>query len=302
MKLKLFIVIIALTTSLISFSFSEKSKNATAIKKSVDTAQNILYLYGEYIYKRENCNKCHSLTQTQNLTLLSLDGLQNKYSKSWHYYHLIDPRLVVTDSKMQSFAFLSDKIFTKDSIDSKIFTISQKHWNNLLDTTKQIKQLFKTENINVMGNSEILALIYFLDNIPTSNELKIIQEKKSEKIAEEQRIMDSLWKNSESTIITYANNKQNVKRGQKLFQTKCTPCHGRLGEGMIGPNLTDNYWIHGSSVKSIAKTITNGVPERGMIPWRYELVPTEVGQLVAYINSIKGSNPPNAKEKQGKKE
>lgn len=203
---------------------------------------------------------------------------------------------------MPSFAFLSDNIFTKDSFNSNIFTISQENWNNLLDTTKQIKQLLKTENINVIDNSEILALIYFLDNIPMSNELKIIQKRNSEKITEEQRIMDSLWKNADSTIIAYANDKQNVTIGQKLFHTKCTPCHGRLGEGMIGPNLTDNYWIHGSSVRSIAKTITNGVPEKGMISWRYELLPTEVGQLIAYVNSIKGSNPPNAKQKQGQKE
>jgi cytochrome c oxidase cbb3-type subunit 3 len=79
-------------------------------------------------------------------------------------------------------------------------------------------------------------------------------------------------------------------------------CHGIQGEGGIGPNLTDEYWLHGGSSADIARTIIYGIPEKGMISWRHQLTPTEVGQIVAYINSIAGTEPEQAKAPQGKKQ
>jgi cytochrome c oxidase cbb3-type subunit 3 len=66
-----------------------------------------------------------------------------------------------------------------------------------------------------------------------------------------------------------------------------------------GPNLTDEYWLHGGSVKDIFKTIKYGVPEKGMKSWKEDFSPKQLAQLSSYIKSLKGTNPPNAKEKQG---
>ena len=98
------------------------------------------------------------------------------------------------------------------------------------------------------------------------------------------------------------NEKHSSKKGKEIFKLHCTPCHGMKGEGGLGPNLTDKYWLHGGSGKNIANTIMNGVPDKGMITWRYELTPSEVGYLVSFIHSIQGSNPPNAKSAQGEKQ
>jgi cytochrome c oxidase cbb3-type subunit 3 len=79
----------------------------------------------------------------------------------------------------------------------------------------------------------------------------------------------------------------------------CAPCHGNAGEGSVGPNLTDDYWLHGGSVQSIFKTIKYGVPEKGMKSWKEDLSPAQMAQVTSYIKSLRGTNPPNPKEHQG---
>lgn len=90
-----------------------------------------------------------------------------------------------------------------------------------------------------------------------------------------------------------------IEAGKASFITNCAPCHGKLGEGTVGPNLTDEYWIHGGSIKDIFKTIKYGFPEKGMRSWKEEINPKQMAQLSSFILSLKGTNPPNAKEKQG---
>lgn len=87
--------------------------------------------------------------------------------------------------------------------------------------------------------------------------------------------------------------------GVGIFQSKCASCHGNQGQGGIGPNLTDNYWLHGAKLADITTTITKGVLDKGMPPWGPVLSQDEIVSVVAYIHSIHGSNPPGAKAPQG---
>lgn len=88
-------------------------------------------------------------------------------------------------------------------------------------------------------------------------------------------------------------------KGAALFTAKCIVCHGKAGEGGIGPNLTDNYWLHGGSIGDVFKSIKYGIPEKGMIAWKSELRPRDMQEIASYIKSIVGTNPPGAKEPQG---
>ena len=86
----------------------------------------------------------------------------------------------------------------------------------------------------------------------------------------------------------------------KTFVQYCSACHGSAGEGGVGPNLTDNYWLHGGSVSDVFTVIKHGVPEKGMIAWDGQLSPDQMQGLASYIlHSLVGTNPPNAKEPQG---
>jgi len=76
-----------------------------------------------------------------------------------------------------------------------------------------------------------------------------------------------------------------------IFQAKCVACHGEQAEGKNGPNLTDEYWIHGGELKEVFKTINQGVPEKGMIPWKGLLKPNEIQLMASYILSLQGTLP-----------
>ena len=86
-----------------------------------------------------------------------------------------------------------------------------------------------------------------------------------------------------------------LAQGTQIYTTYCAPCHRADGGGLVGPNLTDDYWIHGAAYLDNLRTIINGVPEKGMLSWRGVLKPNEVQAVASYIYSMRGSNPPNPK-------
>ena len=87
--------------------------------------------------------------------------------------------------------------------------------------------------------------------------------------------------------------------GKKLFGASCSPCHGVEAQGVVGPNLTDDYWLHQGGVKDVFKVIKYGVPEKGMKAWKDDFSPVQMAQLSSYIKSLHGSKPAGAKEPQG---
>lgn len=92
-----------------------------------------------------------------------------------------------------------------------------------------------------------------------------------------------------------------IAQGKAIYMANCAACHGPAGEGTVGPNLTDEYWLHGGEYKDIFKTVFNGVPEKGMLAWKKSLKPDEIRAVASYINTIRGTNPPNPKAPQGEK-
>jgi cytochrome c oxidase cbb3-type subunit 3 len=90
-----------------------------------------------------------------------------------------------------------------------------------------------------------------------------------------------------------------IDAGLAVYQKNCAQCHGKLGEGGIGPNLTDSYWLHGGGYSSIVKSVKYGYPAKGMVAWRGTIKPDHIMQVSSYLMTILGSNPPNAKGPQG---
>lgn len=100
---------------------------------------------------------------------------------------------------------------------------------------------------------------------------------------------------------TALTDKASLVKGKQIFMKNCATCHGKLGEGGIGPNLTDAYWLHGGSIDDIVHTIKVGVPAKGMISWQPVLKEDQILQVASYILTLYGTNPPNAKKPQGEK-
>jgi cytochrome c oxidase cbb3-type subunit 3 len=90
-----------------------------------------------------------------------------------------------------------------------------------------------------------------------------------------------------------------IAKGKEIFETTCFACHGKLGEGTVGPNLTDDYWLHKGSITDIYHSIKTGYPDKGMQSWAKNFSPKEIADLAGFITTLKGTNPPNAKAPQG---
>ena len=103
----------------------------------------------------------------------------------------------------------------------------------------------------------------------------------------------------DETSVVVLSDDASIAKGKGSFVTKCAACHGQNGEGLVGPNLTDEYWIHGGGIKDIFKTIKYGYPEKSMQSWKELLSPVQIAEVASFIKSLRGSNPPGAKEKQG---
>ncbi len=104
---------------------------------------------------------------------------------------------------------------------------------------------------------------------------------------------------TDETLLTVKANPAMLSQGGQIYRTKCSPCHGMFGEGNIGPNLTDDYWIHGARPTDIYHTIFEGVPDKGMLTWKNQLPPAKIMAVAAYVMTLKGTSPPNPKAPQG---
>ncbi|WP_184547159.1 cbb3-type cytochrome c oxidase N-terminal domain-containing protein [Mucilaginibacter sp. FT3.2] len=93
-----------------------------------------------------------------------------------------------------------------------------------------------------------------------------------------------------------------IAAGQAIFMQNCKPCHGEHAEGNVGPNLTDDFWLHGGKINDLFKTIKYGVLAKGMPTWEKQLSPKQIADVANYVKSLHGTHPAGAKEPQGTKE
>ncbi len=107
------------------------------------------------------------------------------------------------------------------------------------------------------------------------------------------------FKTDSGALREYAADPLMVASGAETYATVCAACHGDVGQGLIGPNLTDEFWINGGSEEDIYLNISEGVPANGMPAWGASLSEEEMAGAMAYVISLNGTNPPSAKEPQG---
>jgi cytochrome c oxidase cbb3-type subunit 3 len=117
-------------------------------------------------------------------------------------------------------------------------------------------------------------------------EMMIGNEIKARAVAEFESKMVSLQPATEPAMLA---------EGLDTFTKLCAPCHRPDGGGLVGPNLCDNYWIHGSNFVDNLKIIWNGVPSKGMVTWRGVLKPSTIHAVGSYIYTLRGTNPKNPK-------
>ena len=148
----------------------------------------------------------------------------------------------------------------------------------------------------------IVAIIYMYNyHISGNGDLQIAEYDKAmatAKLEVEEFMKNSANKVDESTVKLLTDAKD-LTIGKDAFIASCAACHGRAGEGGVGPNLTDEYWLHGGSIQDVFKSIKYGWTEKGMKAWKEDISPMQISQITSFILSLKGTNPANGKEPQG---
>jgi cytochrome c oxidase cbb3-type subunit III len=131
---------------------------------------------------------------------------------------------------------------------------------------------------------------------PSSHDL-YAQEMAEAKIAKDEYMRKNALNVDENTVKMA--DAAGIEDGKTIFTNNCAVCHGAQGQGIVGPNLTDDYWLHGGSINDVFKTIKNGWPAKGMKSWATDLTPVQIKDVASYVKSLHGTNPPNAKAPQG---
>lgn len=132
---------------------------------------------------------------------------------------------------------------------------------------------------HVLGAGDLMAAQY-------DKEMKVGNELKARAMKKFEDEIARLEPSKEAVVLA---------GGKQTFLRLCAPCHRPDGGGLVGPNLTDDYWIHGGKFSDNVNTIWNGVPEKGMITWKNYLKPSEVYEVASYIYTLRGTHPPNPK-------
>ena len=150
-----------------------------------------------------------------------------------------------------------------------------------------------------------LAVFFLGYHFGSSSKNKIVESyMKKLKDAQSQRttvVVEQVPEVSESELAALLQEPTELASGEEFFVDKCAICHGQAGEGLIGPNLIDNYWIHGTGkISEIAITIRSGIPDKGMAAWQDRIPEENILQIAAYIKSLKGTQVEDAKEPDGK--
>ena len=145
------------------------------------------------------------------------------------------------------------------------------------------------------------SIVYMLDyhvfnSSPLQDEEYQLQVKQAE--VERAALMNSGAMLNEETVALLTDQAA-IDNGKQIFATNCVACHSADGGGLVGPNLTDDYWIHGGGVKNIFKTIKYGVTAKGMIAWQTQLNPKQMQDVASFIITLHGTTPVTPKQPEG---
>ncbi len=148
----------------------------------------------------------------------------------------------------------------------------------------------------------VFAVVYLLDHHVIGKEMLQADEYNRSIVAASIAKEEYQKKNANNVnenSVTMLTDQAEITKGEAIYKENCFACHGKLGEGGVGPNLTDEYWLHGGSIKDVFTSIKYGWSDKGMKAWQADFSPVQIHQLASYIKTLKGSNPVNAKAPQG---
>ncbi len=148
----------------------------------------------------------------------------------------------------------------------------------------------------------VVGIIYLFNyHVVGSGKLQIAEYDQQMNDAKKEALIRS--KNAANSVdetnAVMLDSKSALAAGKSIYDVNCVACHGAAGEGGIGPNLTDDYWLHKGDIKDIFNTLKYGYPEKGMKAWAQDLSPRQINEVASFVKSLKGTNPKGGMAPQG---
>ncbi len=135
----------------------------------------------------------------------------------------------------------------------------------------------------------IFAVVYLFNyHVFKTSDLQIVAYEKEMKKAEREvkAYREKMSMNVDATTATLMTDPADISQGKALFEVNCVSCHEAKGQGKVGPNLTDEYWIHGNDIKDLFKTISEGVAAKGMPAHNSKFNPVQIQQVASFVLSL----------------
>lgn len=144
----------------------------------------------------------------------------------------------------------------------------------------------------------VFALVFFLiyHVFKTGDHQEALYEKEMAAAAE---MYKSTGPSIDATTVVVIDDEAGLADGKDTYDKICSVCHGKFGEGLIGPNFTDEYFVHGGTIGDMYTIVITGVIEKGMISYKDQLSPEKIQNVLSYIISLEGTDPANQKAPEG---
>lgn len=177
--------------------------------------------------------------------------------------------------------FFSEALGNKEKVDVL--------FEKLEEQSDSISHLFSSPFHSFQQRTEVIALLAFLNQIPSS---KFKQAQDSVQYVRDRAIyqqVEEQYKGQDTLLAGYASNSKYVAEGKEIYSQNCSVCHGINASGDIGPSLTDANWIYGNNTADLVNVILYGT-SKGMPSYKHLLAPHEIGELAAYLRAIDGTD------------
>lgn len=145
----------------------------------------------------------------------------------------------------------------------------------------------------------VVHMVYYVFTDMGPGQIEQYEMKKAQAEEEVAKYLEGQAEVVDETNVTFLEDPAALEKGKSIFINLCAACHGQMGEGGVGPNMTDLYYVHGGRINDIFSVIKYGVPEKGMISWKSQLTPEQMQMVSSYIMTLRGTDPPNQKEPEG---
>ena len=295
-----------------------------------------LELEGRDIYISEGCNNCHSqmirpfrseverygdyskagefvydhpFLWGSKRTGPDLQRVGRKYPDSWHAMHMLDPRSTSPGSIMPAYPWLYEKKLDYSLVGDKISAMrslgvpyepgyEKRAADDLVRQARRIARGLQESGFDVTYDRRIVALIAYLQRLGTDIKTDSVYAARFERLMTRRKAA-AAEPGEKVEILEPLTDEASLAAGRAIFEGKglCYTCHRKDLGGQVGPNLTDEYWLHGCGLPTILNNIRTGFPAKGMIPYGSgkPLSDEELLQVASYVLSMQGSRPSNPK-------